>query len=279
MDFELAFLNALRGSRSDWDEAPDWRAALRLYRELSPAEARSLDAAVLRMVDQDYRNPHSSHESLPFDDVQVNLPAGMVPEDLLCIESAVLVAAERGIGQAYFAFNRLMRQPRWHAMSARLHFLNYEGPAAQRQLAATCWGRHHGALVGLALAEALRGEGDLAVGDWGRLTNDALALAASEPEKGLASLLPEPHRQELANTLAGGADLEPGPSAGNGRSLEESLRQALNFSEGDRAARGALAGARFGPLSAPRAWSSALRDRLLLEEAAERFARTLCHQT
>lgn len=279
MDWELAFLSALRNSRPDWDSPPDWRAALALYEDLPSAEARTLDAAVLRMVDQDYRNPHSSHDSLPFDDVQVNLPAGMVPEDLLCVESAVLVASERGLGPAYFAFNRLMRQPRWHAISARLHFLNYEGPAAQRRLAATCWGRHHGALIGLALAEALRGDGDLSVGEWGRLTNASLALASTEPEQGLASLFPGPYRQELIETLAAGANSESRPLLGNVRSLEESLRQALNFSGEERAARGALAGARFGPLSAPRAWSSALRDRLLLEGAAERFARTLCRQS
>lgn len=279
MDWELAFLSALRNSRPDWDAPPDWRAALALYENLPPADARILDAAILRMVDQDYRNPHSSHDSLPFDDIQVNLPAGMVPEDLLCIESAILVASERGLGPAYFDFNRLMRQPRWHAMSGRLHFLNYEGPAAQRRLAATCSGRHHGALIGLALAEAVRGDGDLRVGEWGKVTNAALTLASTEPEQGLASLLPATYRQELVETLTAGATSEPRPLLGNVRDVEESLRRALNFSGEERAARGALAGARFGPLSAPRAWSSALRDRLLLEEAAERFARTLCRQS
>lgn len=279
MDWELAFLQALRDSRAGWDEAADWRGALGLYRNLSAAEARRLDAALLRMIDQDYRNPHSSRESLPFDDVQVNLPAGMVPEDLLCIESAVLVATERGVGEAYFALNRLMRQPRWHAMSGRLHFLNYEGPAAQRRLAMTCAGRNHGALVGLALAEALRGEGELSVGSWGPLTDSALALAAAEPEKGLASLLPDPYRQSLTQALAGEGDAQILPVQGNGPGMEESLRRALNYSGEERAARGALAGARFGPLAAPRIWSSALRERLRLEEAAEAFARTFCNLT
>ncbi len=155
MDWEKRFLDALKASRPAWDEPPDWRAALALYDGLQPGEAAELDAAVLKMIDVDYRNPHSSHDRLPFDEVMVSLPSGMSPDDLLCIEAAVLVAAERGLGDAFFRFNRLMRNPTWHPMTSRLEWLNREGPQAQRKLAGTRAGRYLGALLGLAAGDAL----------------------------------------------------------------------------------------------------------------------------
>ncbi|MGE5675115.1 MAG: ADP-ribosylglycohydrolase family protein [Mycobacterium leprae] len=155
MDWQKQFLEALKASRGDWDEEPDWRAALALYQGLGPAEAAELDQTVLNMVDEDYRNPHSGRGDLPFDDVMVNLPAGMAPDDLLCIEGAVMVAAERGLGEALFAVNRLMRSQRWHAMYPRLVWLSREGFEAQRKLAATRAGRYVGALLGLACGDAL----------------------------------------------------------------------------------------------------------------------------
>ncbi|HEY8346318.1 MAG TPA: ADP-ribosylglycohydrolase family protein [Symbiobacteriaceae bacterium] len=154
-DWEARFLEALRQSRPAWDEPPDWRAALSLYEGLGPEEAAALDRLVLRMIDEGYRNPHSSRENLPLDDVMVNLPEGMVPEDLLCVEAAVMVAAERGLGQAYFALNRLMRSPRWHAFYPRLIWLGEQGLEVQRKLASTDAGRYAGALLGLACGDAL----------------------------------------------------------------------------------------------------------------------------
>jgi ADP-ribosyl-[dinitrogen reductase] hydrolase len=155
MDWDRLFLEALRSSQADYDDAPDWRAALAVYEGLSPDEAAALDRHIVSMIHDDYRNPHSSREQLPFDDVMVNLPAGMVPDDLLCIEAAVLVAAERELGEALFAFNRLMRSPRWHPLSARLCWLNQEGFAAQRRLMLTEAGRYLGAMLGLACGDAL----------------------------------------------------------------------------------------------------------------------------
>ncbi|HWI51420.1 MAG TPA: ADP-ribosylglycohydrolase family protein [Symbiobacteriaceae bacterium] len=155
MDWERRFLEILHASRPAYDEAPDWRGALQLYHGLSGAEALGLDRALLAMIDEDYRNPHSSRENLPFDDVMVNLPAGMAPDDLLCIEAAVLMAAERKLGEALFAFNRLMRAPRWHALSPRLYWLNQQGFAAQKRLLDTEAGRTLGALLGLACGDAL----------------------------------------------------------------------------------------------------------------------------
>lgn len=155
MDWDRFFLEALRGSRPAYDEKPDWRAALALYTGLTAQEAAALDAAVLAMIHEDYRNPYSSHEAQPFDDLLTALPAGMSPDDLLCIEAAVMVAAERRVGSALFAFNRLMRAPRWHAMYPRLEWLSHEAQAAQRMLADTRAGRSLGAMLGLALGDAL----------------------------------------------------------------------------------------------------------------------------
>lgn len=155
MDWEQRFLQALLEARPAWDEPGDWRAALALYAGLSESEAAELDQTVLRMIDLHYRNPHASQERQPFDDVMVNLPQGMSPDDLRCIEAAVLVAAERGLGEGYFAFNRLMRLPTWHILQGRLEWLPREGFDAQRKLGLTRGGRAAGALLGLAAADAL----------------------------------------------------------------------------------------------------------------------------
>lgn len=155
MDWERRFLEVLKASRPAWDEKPDWRVALELYKGLSPAEAADLDRTVLKMIDQDYQNPHSNRFDLPFDDMMVNLPAGMVPDDLLCIEAAVMVAAERGLGAAYFAFNRLLRAPRWHALYPRLEWLSVAGFETQRRLAATRAGKYFGGVLGVAVGDAL----------------------------------------------------------------------------------------------------------------------------
>lgn len=155
MDWQQRFLEALHRSRPAFDEPPDWRAALDLYAGLSLAEQAELDQTVIGMIDEDYRNPHAGAEEVPFGDVMVNLPAGMTPDDLLCIEAAVLVAAERGLGEAYFRFNRLLRAPRWHAVYPRLQWLSMHAADAQRKLAATRAGRYQGALLGLAVGDAL----------------------------------------------------------------------------------------------------------------------------
>lgn len=155
MDWDKRFLEALRASRLAYDEPPDWRAPLSLYEGLSATDAAALDRTLLKMIDEDYKNPHSDPEPEPFGDVLTALPAGLAPEDLLCIEAAVLVAAERRLGGALFAFNRLMRAPRWHAFYPRLTWLNYEGPQAQVKLSATRAGRGLGAMLGLAAGDAL----------------------------------------------------------------------------------------------------------------------------
>jgi ADP-ribosyl-[dinitrogen reductase] hydrolase len=155
MDWQQRFLVALKASKAAWDERPDWRAALALYEGLSPTEAAGMDQAVVAMIDEDYHNPHSVVEDEPMEGLLTNLPAGMTPGDLLCIEAAVLVAAERGLGEALFAFNRLMGAPRWHALYPRLEWLGQMGFEAQRRLAATRAGRGLGALLGLALGDAL----------------------------------------------------------------------------------------------------------------------------
>jgi hypothetical protein len=94
MNWDKLLLEMLHGSRPAYDEPPEWREALRLYDSLPQEEAADLDRHLVTMIDEDYRNPYSSSDNLPFDDVMVNLPAGMTPDDLLCIEAAVLLAAE-----------------------------------------------------------------------------------------------------------------------------------------------------------------------------------------
>ncbi|HWI64080.1 MAG TPA: ADP-ribosylglycohydrolase family protein [Symbiobacteriaceae bacterium] len=149
MEWERRFLETLHASRPSYDEPPDWRAALAFY------DADPDERLLLAMIDEEYRNPFSSRENLPFDDVMVNLPAGMAPDDLLSIEAAVMIAAERGLGVALFAFNRLMRSPRWHPLSARLFWLNTAAGDVQRKLMATTAGRFLGAMLGLACGDAL----------------------------------------------------------------------------------------------------------------------------
>lgn len=155
MDWELQVLTALKASRPSWDEPPDWRAVLALYDGLSAAEAAALDRTLVSMIDVGYRNRHASHERQPYEQVEVNLPLGMSPDDLLCIESAVLVAAERGLGGAFFPFTRLMSLPAWHLLQGRLAWLAHEGWSAQRRLGLTRAGRSLGALLGTAVADAL----------------------------------------------------------------------------------------------------------------------------
>ncbi|MBP2017668.1 ADP-ribosyl-[dinitrogen reductase] hydrolase [Symbiobacterium terraclitae] len=155
MDWHLRVLEALRASRTDWDEPPDWRAVLALYEGLGPAEAGELDRTLVSMIDIGYRNPHADRELQPFEQVSAGLPSGMAPEDLLCLEAAVLAAAERGLSDAYFPFLRLLSLPAWHVVGSRLTWLHREGFAAQRALGLTRAGRGLGALLGLAVGDAL----------------------------------------------------------------------------------------------------------------------------
>lgn len=149
MDWEKRVLEVLEASRPDPWEPPNWRAALDLYAELSTAEASRLDQTLLRMIDLTYRNPHAE----PVEGV--SLPNGMRPGDLLCLEAAVLVAAERGLAGAFFPFNRLLRTPTWHPLSSSMHWLGNTALDVQRKLALTRAGRYLGALLGLAAGDAL----------------------------------------------------------------------------------------------------------------------------
>lgn len=273
-DWDRAFLQLLKGSRSSYDQPPDWRAALGLYDGLGFTEAAGLDAALVAMIDEEYRNPYSAKENLPFDDLMVNLPAGMVPDDLLCLEAAVLVTAERGVGAALFPFNRLLRAPRWHALYPRLIWLGHEAVSVQRRLASTAAGRYLGALVGMALAEGLRPtpSGVPEAGPWGEITEQALRTAAERPASGPAAELKPPLRQLVEAALSG--EVPPSSaweSHGLGSSLEETLLGAVNLPSEHRASIGALAGAIFGPLAAPRPWTGRLGDRTRLESAAEAY--------
>jgi ADP-ribosyl-[dinitrogen reductase] hydrolase len=149
MDWEKRVLEALEASRPDPWEPPNWRSALALYEELSAAEAEELDRTLLRMIDLSYRNPHAE----PVEGV--SLPNGMRPGDLLCLEAAVLVAAERGLAGALFPLNRLLRTPTWHPLSTAMHWLGSAAFDVQRRLSVTRAGRYLGAMLGLAAGDAL----------------------------------------------------------------------------------------------------------------------------
>jgi ADP-ribosyl-[dinitrogen reductase] hydrolase len=149
MDWDRLVLEALEASRPDPWEPPDWRAALLLYDGLSPAEAAALDQRLLAMIDLDYRNPYA--ESVE----GVHLPNGMRPGDLLCLEAAALIAAERGLPGAFFPLNRLLRTPTWHPLSTAMYWLGNQAFDLQRRLALTESGRYLGALLGLAAGDAL----------------------------------------------------------------------------------------------------------------------------
>lgn len=149
MDWEKRVLEALEASRPDPWAPPQWQAVLALYEPLGAPEAAELDQSLLSMIDLAYRNPHAE----PVEGI--SLPNGMRPGDLLCLEAAVLVAAERGLDGALFAFNRLLRTPTWHPLSSAMHWLGASALEVQRQLALTRAGRYQGALLGLAAGDAL----------------------------------------------------------------------------------------------------------------------------
>ncbi len=280
MELEARFLEALRQSRPAYDEPPDWRAGLALYDELSAQEQLEMDRLLVRMIDEDYRNPYGTKEQLPFDDVMVNLPAGMTTDDLLCIEAAVLVAAERRVGEAFFALNRLMRAPRWHAMFPRLYWLNYEGFEAQRRLGMTRSGRGLGALLGAAVAN-LASSG-------GAASHPAIAVAISQgslvptdadPEAVLYQGMLDALLDGSSKAAATGADGGPGvlgqavQSFLETDSMEECLLRAADLGTEAAVLAGGLAGAYYGPQAAPRRWTSELKDRAQLEARAEELYR------
>jgi len=282
MIWEQRFLRALQTSRTGFDQTPDWRAALALYQDLSSDESDELDHAVLGMIDQDYRNSadHIGEHDL-FADVMTSLPAGMDPDDLLCVEAAVMVAGERGLGAALFRLNRLMRAPRWHALFPRLLWLNYQGVEAQRKLAMTPAGRCLGAILGMALGSSLRPAADGAIVQQighplqaafqlvlerksvtvGPVSRWLLAIAGS-PEDQDGQALSEMIQTGVAVTGEYSLQMIQGD-------LEASLMQVLGETESNRVGVGAIAGAYFGPLGAPRRWTTKLADRERLEAVAE----------
>ncbi len=280
MNWDQRFLQALQASRNEVDGTPNWRLTLGLYQHLSKSDSQQLDRAVLAMIDQDYRNSDSMGEHDLFADVMTSLPAGMDPEDLLCVEAAVLVAAERGLGKAFFRFNQLMRTPRWHALFPRLLWLNYEGMEAQRKLSLTAAGRCSGAILGMALASSLQpGPTGASVQQVSVSLQASLTLIqAGEPstngpaDRWLQAVKGSPQDVEgqVLSDLIGTGVLNGFNAPLIKSNLEESLIQVLNEeSEEIRLGVGALVGAYFGPLGAPRRWTTSLAGRELLESVAE----------
>lgn len=281
MTWDQRFVKVLQDSKSGFDQTPDWRSALGLYKDLNPSESHQLDRAVLAMIDQEYRNPESIGEHDPFADVMTSLPAGMDPDDLLCVEAAVMVAGERGLGEALFRLNRLMRAPRWHALFPRLLWLNYEGIEAQRKLALTPAGRCLGAVLGMALASCLRPgpEGAFVTQISPTLheafsrVQDGKALTDGPYSRWFLAISGSPQDQEgqtISEVISGQVNRTGFPDPPIKGDLEESLLPVLNVeSEETRLGVGALAGAHFGPLGSPRRWTAPLAGRERLEAVAE----------
>lgn len=326
-DWDGKLLAALKASARSYDDLPDWRAALSLYEGQAASAQAELDAALVRMIDENYRNPHSQREPQPFEGVLAGLPAGMMPDDLLTVEAAVMVAAERGVGEAYFALNELMRAPRWHALFPRLVWLGREAFAAQRKLADTEAGRCAGALLGLALGDALTpGPDGVTVAASGSMSAAVLAVAeqlsdsvaelqaavdragivvaavagegapagktadlAVQPEAAavqtyvetLTALLEGRSLREIGSLWqqrsVGGAATGSWATAvwclGTTSSLEDCLTRAVKLGPEACALAGALAGAHYGPLAAPRRWTAEVRNREPFERAARKLYR------
>jgi len=287
MSWEHRFLQALKDSRAGFDQTPDWRSALALYNNLPADEAKQLDRAILAMIDQDYRNLDSIGEQEPFADVMTTLPAGMDPDDLLCVEAAVMVAGERGLGEALYRLNRLMRAPRWHALFPRLLWLNYEGLEAQRKLSLTPAGRCLGALLGMSLASSLRpgpgGQATVTEIDPSLLEDFGHVQDGNSPPNGpsarwLWAIMGQPRDSDgetLSQMISGLGSGTLETSIQIKATVEETLHQVWKVeNEETRLGIGALAGAHFGPLGAPRRWTAVLAGREGLESLAEALWRT-----
>jgi ADP-ribosyl-[dinitrogen reductase] hydrolase len=157
MDWERSILDAIRSTADDWaGDHGRWQPVLDLYDRTAGSDREALEQALVRMIDQGYRNPYSRQpEETPWGGLAVAMPAGMQPEDLASLEAAALVCAERGVSDAFFPFQRLLGAPRWHALMPNLRWLQAEVTEAHRKLGRTRAGRTLAALTALAAGDAL----------------------------------------------------------------------------------------------------------------------------
>lgn len=125
MDWDREILGLLRAGGAGFAAGHvPWQALVQRYRELGPVERAAMGARLLAMLDLDYRNPHS--EAPDPDAGGVPLPAGMKPEDLLCLEAAAYAAAELGLVGARDRLQAIIRAPRFHAVFPSLLSLHMD---------------------------------------------------------------------------------------------------------------------------------------------------------
>lgn len=123
MDWHAEVLRLVQGNGAGFGYGVlPWQEVAALHHRLPPAAADELAATLLTMIDLDYRNPHS----VPASDELLPLPAGMLPDDLLCLETAVYVCVELGRLAAGPRLRALLREPRFHAIYPHLRTLHYD---------------------------------------------------------------------------------------------------------------------------------------------------------
>lgn len=133
MDWDLEVLNLLRENGAGWvaDRVP-WEALVDRYQALPWPQREALAERLLAMLSLDYRNPHS--EPPDPDEPGPGLPAGMRPEDLLCVEAAAYAAAALGLPGAAERLQAILRAPRFHAVYPYLRRLHLDLPDLVRRL-------------------------------------------------------------------------------------------------------------------------------------------------
>lgn len=275
MDWDRLVWEAIKETADEWENDPgDWRAVLDLFDRTAAADRPDLERALLRMIDQDYRNPFSKEPGeTPWGAAAgTAMPAGMRPDDLACVEAAVLTCAARGVDGAFFPFQRLLGAPRWHALMPNLHWLHQELWDAQQRLALTRSGRTLGAMLGLAAGDALgvtvqsgprrpqeqwhremTGGGPFgwAPGEWTSDTHMALAVAegiAAAPADPVAAIghttrvaLEKFRRREDWPQASRATHAVPGACAGGNGALVRTFPVALAYPDRTEVARHAAA--------------------------------------
>lgn len=124
----MAVLKALHQAGAGFEAGlVPWEAVVDLWRAAGPEDRRALEQKLLEMLDLDYRNPLA--DFVPGEEGIPGLPAGMQPDDLLCLEAAAFAATHLGLPGVQDRLRALLREPRFHAVYPRLRRLHLELPS------------------------------------------------------------------------------------------------------------------------------------------------------
>lgn len=125
VDWDREVLRILRehGAGTQADLVP-WQPVADCWRGLAPVEAEALGQRLLAMLDFDYRNAHSEDPYVGDGMELLPLPAGMKPDDLLCLEAAAYAVSAAGLPGARERLQALLRAPRFHAVYPHLRSLH-----------------------------------------------------------------------------------------------------------------------------------------------------------